>query len=111
MDKKTFDIIMDYYNIENDLYFKLEKEVGQDKAEELLNDFADYRERLLKIGKYLDDKNLSNKEGFLTERFEDFPRYTKVTVIYKYDNGFSLCETTSGLFMLAPSELISFDRN
>lgn len=109
MDKNTFDIIMDFGKVENDLYFKLEKELGQDRADELLDDFVDYRERLLKIGKHIDEDNFIDKEGFLTTRFEDFQMYTKVTVYYTYDNGFSLCETTSGLFMLVPSDFISFE--
>jgi chromosome condensin MukBEF MukE localization factor len=110
LDKKLFDMLANFENIETELYFKLEKELGGDRAEELLNDLVDYRESLLKIGRHIDEENLSDKEGFLMKDFEDFQRYTRVIVFYEYDNGFTLGETTSGLFMLVPSELISFEK-
>jgi hypothetical protein len=109
LDKKTFDIIKKFESIENNLYFKLEKELGQDKADKLLEDFTDYREKLLKIGKYADEESIVDEDGFLTKDFEGFQMYTKVNVYYRYDNGFSLCETTSGLFVFVPSDLISFE--
>ncbi|MDP9675312.1 hypothetical protein J2W97_001295 [Paenibacillus jamilae] len=109
MNRDIFRIHMDYRNLENDLYFKLEKEIGAEKADELLDAFMEYREQYLKIGKYLDENKYIGKMGYLSSQFEDFERYLRVEVIYNYEDGFSLCETTTGLIKLVPTELISFE--
>ncbi|MWV44848.1 hypothetical protein GRF59_14600 [Paenibacillus sp. HJL G12] len=109
MDKIIFNIIKKYHEIENELYFKLEKELGVNKADELLGKFVDYREQQLKIGKYLDENKNLNKDGFLNNKIEELERYTRVHVIYEYDNGLSLCETTAGFLKLVPNDLISYD--
>lgn len=110
MDKHVFDIIQNFQHIENELYFKMEKELGVDKADEYLNRFVDYREKILKIGKYLDDSLYIGKSGYLTEKYNEIQRYTKLEVIYNYDNGYSLSETTSGLILLSPTATISFEK-
>lgn len=109
MNKDMFNIHMDYRDLENDLYFKLEKEIGTDKASELLDSFMEYREQYLKIGKYLDENKYIGKNGFLSKKYEDFERYLRVEVIYNYEDGYSLCETTTGLMKLVPTDLISFE--
>lgn len=109
MEKKLFDIIKDYDNMTNALYFKLEKELGMEKTDELLEEFDDYSSKILKLGKYLDESKLIEEDGFLKREYEGIPSYTKVVVLYHYDNGYSLCETTSGLTMLVPTDLISHE--
>lgn len=109
MNKELFDVHMKYSNLENELYFKLEQLLGMEKADELLDDFVDYREQCLKIGKHLDEDKHIGRSGFLTRKYEDFERYLRVVIIYNYDNGYSLCETTTGLIKLIPTEMINFE--
>lgn len=109
MNKELFDVHMQYRNLENELYSKLEQLLGMEKADQLLDDFVDYREQSLKIGKHIDEDKHVGRIGFLTEKYEDFERYLRVVIIYNYDNGYSLCETTTGLIKLIPMELISFE--
>lgn len=109
MDKKTFDIINGYNNIANELYFKLEKIVGMDKAEELLTEIDEHTSKLLKLGKYSDESSMVEEEGFLKKEYEGIPMYTKVIVLYRYDSGYSLCETTTDLTLFIPTDLISHE--
>ncbi|WP_339820678.1 hypothetical protein MKZ15_06195 [Paenibacillus sp. FSL R7-0216] len=44
MNKELFKVPMDYQKLENELYFKLEKQLGMEKSIELLDEFVDYRE-------------------------------------------------------------------
>ncbi|WP_336761368.1 hypothetical protein [Paenibacillus sp. USHLN196] len=109
MNKETFDMIMKHYDLENTLYFKLEAKLGVDEATDLFDPFLDYRESLLKIGKYLELDKYVNKNGFLKSKYETLPSYLKLTVIYDYDNGYSLCENTNGDIYLIPRDLINFE--
>ncbi|WP_211747944.1 hypothetical protein [Paenibacillus sp. Marseille-Q4541] len=109
MNEETLKVHMDYRDLENNLYFKLEEALGTDKADELLDVFIDYREQYLKVGKYLDEESYIGKNGFLKEEYEGFERYLRVEIVYNYDDGFSLCESTTGLFKLVPTNLISFE--
>ncbi|QDX94717.1 hypothetical protein EEL30_22000 [Brevibacillus laterosporus] len=109
MDKNTFDVIKKFESLASELYFELENELGVERADKLLKGFDAYQSQLLKLGKYADEEKMLDKQGFLKDNYDGFPRYLKLTVIYEYNNGFSLCETTSGLILLAPTELISTD--
>ena len=90
----------------NDLHFKLEEEFGLEKADELIEDFDEYVDKLLKTGKYLDESIESNKDGSLKKKYLDMPKYTMLDIIYEYDNGNCLCELTSGEVELIPKDLI-----
>src|SRR5690625_3891316 len=107
LNKEIFEIIQQFHSIETDLYFQLEKKLGVDEAEELLDGFTDYREKLLKIGKYLDEEAVLNRDAVLNSKYNGFPKYLKLNILYEYENGFSLCETTTGLIELIPSELLT----
>ncbi|WP_311078137.1 hypothetical protein [Paenibacillus polymyxa] len=109
MNKETFDMIMNYYELENTLYFKIEPKLGSEEADELLDPFMDYRERVLKIGKYLETDKYVNRDGILKSKYESLASYMKLTVIYEYENEYSLCETTNGDIHLIPKELINFE--
>ncbi|MFS0855250.1 hypothetical protein AB3M99_02675 [Paenibacillus taichungensis] len=109
MNKETFDMIMKFYDLENKLYFKLEPKLGMEEANELLDPFMDYRDSLLKTGKYLELDKCLNKNGFLKSKYEILPSYIKLSVIYDYENGYSLCETTNGDIYLIPRDLINFE--
>lgn len=102
MDKKIFDLLNEFKSVENNLYFKLEKELGMEKAEELVDAFTDLREKTLKIGKYLDNELYIGKDTMLDKKFENLDRYLKMHVIYEYENGWCLCSTTSELIFLVP---------
>ena len=106
MDKKTYDIISEFSTLANNLYFELEKKLGIEEADKLVSGFDEVYSRELKIGKYLDEELVLNKEGYLSEKYKEFPSYLKVNVIYEYENGYSLCETTSGIIALMPTDLI-----
>ncbi|MBT2759950.1 hypothetical protein [Paenibacillus sp. ISL-20] len=108
MDKNKLAILNDYYRLEQELFAKLDKLVGENVAEELMDSLVGYREHKLKIGKSLDLDIYVGKDGFLKRQFENIPSYTSLHVIYEYDNGLSLCEAQNG-FELIPQELISFE--
>lgn len=108
MDKVTFDMIRNFQKIENNIYEKLrERNIDSEEAEAILNDSVDYRERLLRIGKYSVKEDSIEKETFIKEKYEDVDSYIKLYVIYEYDNGMALCETTSGLIYLIPQKLLA----
>lgn len=107
MDKQTFDIIKRYSNLVNDLYFKLESIVGMDKAEELVDEITGVQDEILEIGIHSNGKETINKETYLTKKYEDLDSYIKINVIYEYENGYVLGETTSGLLSLIPKEKLA----
>lgn len=108
MDKATFDMIRNFHKIENNIYEKLhERNIDSEEVEAILSDSVDYRERLLRIGKYSVKEDSIEKETFIKEKYEDVERYIKLYVIYEYDNGMALCETTSGLIYLIPQKLLA----
>lgn len=108
MDKATFDVIMKFYDAEYDSEKILEsKGLSFDDIDDVLMPFGDTRERLLKIGKYTEKDKYINKDTYVKEPYEDIERDIKVNVIYEYENGLNLCETTSGLFYLVPKELLA----
>ncbi|MBX4152402.1 hypothetical protein [Paenibacillus lautus] len=108
IDKETLAILNDYYKLEQELFAKLDKTLGDNTADELMEPLVDYRERKLKIGKYLDLEVYVGKDGFLKSKFGEIPSYTSLEVIYEYDNGLSLCVTPNSLELI-PNELISFE--
>lgn len=104
MDKKIFNLLMEYQSLENKLYWKLDKIVGMEKAEELVSSFTDLHEKTLKIGKYLDLDKYVEKDTYLIKEYEQLGRYHKMHVIYEYDNGLTLCSTTTELIYLIPKD-------
>ncbi len=109
MDKKTFDLLDEYKNEENKLYFRLieEEKMDMEKADNLVEGFTDLYERILKIGKYLDEDMYIGKETYLIKKYEDFEAYLKLNVIYIYENGMALCETTTMLIQLIPVKYLA----
>ena len=108
MDKATFDMIKSFHKIENDIYFKLcERGMDSSEVEDILNDSGDYYSQLLRLGKYSVEEECVNKETYIQEPYEDIERYIKLYVIYEYDNGMALCETTSGSIYLVPQRLLA----
>lgn len=108
MNKEIFDIVRQYSSLENTLYFKLE-ELGlkSDLIEELLEGFNDLEDKILKVGKYIDNDMVINKETYLIKQYEEVERYIKVNVIYECDNDMNLCETTAGSLHLIPKEYLA----
>jgi len=103
MDKTTFDMIKKFHSIENDIYYKLcERGMDSSEVEGILHDSGDYYSQLLRLGKYSVEEECVNKETYIQEPYEDIERYIKLYVIYEYDNGMALCETTSGSICLVP---------
>lgn len=108
MDKATFDMIKSFHKIENDIYFKLcEKGMDSSEVEDILHDSGDYYSQLLRLGKYSVEEECVNKETYIQEAYEDIEIYIKLYVIYEYDNGMALCETTSGSIYLVPQRLLA----
>ncbi|WP_405101577.1 hypothetical protein [Oceanobacillus sp. FSL H7-0719] len=107
MDKRVFDLVQKYNELKNKLYFKLDKlGLDMDTIEELLENFGDLHDKTLKLGEY-SDREATDKETYLTQQYEDIERYIKVNVIYEYDNGFTLCNTTAGSLHLIPKEYLA----
>lgn len=108
MDKTTFDMIKNFHKIENDVYFRLcERGMDSSEVEDILYDSGDYYSQLLRLGKYTVEEECVNKETYILEPYEDIERYIKLYVIYEYDNGMALCETTSGSIYLVPQRLLA----
>jgi len=108
MEKATFDMIKSFHKIENDIYFRLcERGMDSSEVEDILNDSGDYYSQLLRLGKYAVEEECVNKETYIQEPYEDIERYIKLYVIYEYDNGMALCETTSGSIYLVPQRLLA----
>lgn len=108
MDKPTFDMIRKFHSIENDIYFKLcEQGMDSSEVEAILHDSGDYYSQLLRLGKYSVEEDCVNKETYIQEPYEDIERYIKLYVIYEYENGMALCETTSGSIYLVPQRLLA----
>lgn len=110
MKKETHDVIQKYDNMVAKLYFEmLELGLNEDKVNELIEKFDDFRDETYKIKKSEEKGSVLNKEAMLIDEYENWDKYLRLLVLYEYDNGFSLCETTAGNICLIPSELISFD--
>ncbi|MEL3959342.1 hypothetical protein NST17_19500 [Caldifermentibacillus hisashii] len=108
MDKQVFDIVKKYSQLVNSLYFKLEElGINNDTIDDLLIDFDDLEEMILKIGKYLDDNKVVNKETYLIKQYKENEKYIRVNVIYEYENDMTLCETTVGTIHLIPKEYLA----
>src|SRR5699024_6783926 len=107
MDKKTFDLLMDFQSLENKIYFKLVDELVMEKAEEVADPFTDFVEKKLKIGKYLDNSVYINKDTYLIKQYEDLSSYLKVNIIYEYENDWVLCSTTSELICFVPKSYLA----
>ncbi|WP_137743321.1 hypothetical protein [Robertmurraya siralis] len=108
MNIEIFKLLKEYNSLENDLYFNLTDEIGlePEKVDGLLDGFTDLYERTLRLGKYLDEESYVGKETHLTKKYNSFDSYTRLNVIYMYENGFALCKTTSGLIELVPKEYL-----
>lgn len=108
MDKIIFDMIKKFHGIENDIYDQLcAKGMEFNEVEDLLNESVEYREQLLRVGKFLVKEEYLNKDTFIKENYEDIEKYIKLNVIYEYDNGMALCETTSSSLYLVPQRLLA----
>ena len=103
MNKETFDTIRKFYSAEYDIEKILERKgLSLDDINEVLQPLDSLREQLLRIGKYTVEEEYINKDTYLQEPYERVERYIRLNVIYEYENGMTLCETTSGLFYLIP---------
>lgn len=110
MDKKTFEIIDGYDKLINQLYFKLEKlGIDIDTLEELYEEFDNYKDQVLEIGEYLDKEKYVGKWGYVNKDYKGLPMYTKVEVIYSFENGYNLCRIATDLIYYLPDEIIKFD--
>ena len=108
MDKQTFDIIEHFYLMSCEVYGNVcEKGMDMEEAEALVDGFDDYRDKLLRVGKYHVEEEYVNKDTYITEPYEDAERYLRFHVIYEYENGMTLCETTTGLLYLIPKKLLA----
>ncbi|PAV30263.1 hypothetical protein CIL05_07280 [Virgibacillus profundi] len=106
MDRKLFNIVQGYNGLANDIYFKLidELKIDMDVAEELTQKVYDYSDKVLKTGNYVDRDMFVDKWTHLNKKYNELEKYHKFHVIYEYDNGLILGETTSGLGYLIPKD-------
>lgn len=109
MDKATFDIIKRFKEIEDNIYQKLEdRNMSTSDIDEILDASMEYHDQLLRLGKHSADEECLDKEALIQEPYENIKRYTKLIVVYEYDNGMALCEDTSGSIHLVPQRLLSY---
>jgi hypothetical protein len=107
MNKETFEVIMNYTKLVSELHSTVSDKIGTAVADLLVEPFDEYHAKALKLGKFQDDSQVIDKQGYITEEYERLSSYAKVAIIYSYDNGYSLCETTDGDLHLIPSKIIS----
>lgn len=104
MDRKTFKNIKHYKHLVNKLNRKLEEELNFKNADDLTEELDEFSERLL----FKDAISELDRDGSLKSEYLNLPKYTIVTAIAEYKNGFYLCELTSGELELIPKEMIRF---
>lgn len=108
MDKETFKLLKDIYNAEIEAEMVLsEKGISNDEIDEVLDPFTALREKLLRIGRYTVENEFIGKDTHLKKEYDNLKKYTKLTIYYEYENGMTLCETTSGSLYLIPRELLA----
>ena len=109
MDKVTHSILQEYNKMVAELYFELnDLGIAPEKLDQLLEKFDVFYDKAYSINDHEVQEKVMNQEAILTSNYEEWPKYLKLTVIYKYDNGFSLCKNSVGNVCLIPSNLISY---
>ncbi|RXZ78140.1 hypothetical protein EBB07_29235 [Paenibacillaceae bacterium] len=108
MEPNLFKIIDDYQLMVANLYDKLVDKMNIDSevVDELLNEFDEYSSNMLKLGRYTEEANVINKKKVISQDYDMVKKYTIFNIIYEYENGFSLGETTSGSLHLIPTEIL-----
>ena len=110
MDKAAFDIIMKFYDANDEIELILsEKGLSIDDIEDVLYPTTDICEKFLRIGKYTVEEEYIGRDTYIKEVYEDLRKYTRLTIFYEYENGMALCETTSGDFYLVPKKVLAVD--
>lgn len=109
MNKKTFDMIMEYSKKVNELYFELEKMHDSNVAEKLIEDLDKLEYKFLgfeegeDLSKYFDE----GKETYITEAYENIPRYLKLYMIRECEDDMVLCVSTADSYYLVPKKLLA----
>jgi hypothetical protein len=108
MDKKVFNMIKEYADKVDELYFKLEEEFETNKAEKLVGDLDRLQYKFLGFEENEDfNKYFEQEPKYLTEVYEDAPKYLMLYVIREYENEMVLCISTSDSFYLIPKSLLA----
>lgn len=108
MDKATFDIIKRFKEIEDRIYDELDdRGMSTSEIDLILDDSMEYRDQLLRLGIHSVDEECLDEETTIQESYEGIERYTKLIVIYKYDNGMTLCEDETGSIHLVPQRILA----
>jgi hypothetical protein len=109
MDKRIFELSKEFAELYNYYIDKAESTNSnsfKEEYEKIANKYAEFHDRLLEIVWYLNEEKYVGKTTRTLKDYEDLKKYTQITVIYNYDNGFSLVEDTAGTFYLVPTEII-----
>lgn len=108
MDKKYFEVVNSYGSAVEKIHSKLESMgINSDELDKMFAEANSLYDKYLKLGKELDENQFIGEETTLKESFEDLPAYTRIELIYRYDNGFHLCGTTDLETYLIPSKLLN----
>lgn len=73
---------------------------------ELLDSLADAHSQMLRLDIYLNESEYINYETITQSTHDSLSVYTKVTVIYHYNNGYSLVEDTAGEIHYVPTSIL-----
>jgi hypothetical protein len=109
VDKRIFEISMEFSKLYNYYMDKAESTNSNSFKEEykkIADKCAEFHDRLLEIGWYLNDEKYIGKITRTLKDYENLKKYTQITVIYNYDNGFSLVEDTASNFHLIPTAIV-----
>lgn len=109
MDKRIFEISMEFSKL-YDYYMEKAESTNsnslKEEYEKIAEKYAEFTDKLLEIGWYLNDEKHIGKITRTLKDYENLKKYTQIIVIYNYDNGFSLVEDITGEFHLVPTAIV-----
>jgi hypothetical protein len=108
MNKQMFDMIQNYANEVNKLYFKLEEMFNMEKAEELIGSLDKLEYKFLGFEENEDlSKIFETEPKYIIEQYENIPKYLKLHVIRECEDDMVLCSSTAETFYLVPKNLLA----
>lgn len=109
MNKETFNMIKEYEKEIFNLYKRLEeKGFSDDEAAEIVGDLDFLGDKFLNIefGHPLFERMDSVEPTFITEDYENIPKYLKLYIIREYEDEMVLCMSTAEEVYLVPKNLL-----
>lgn len=102
-------MIQEYSRKVNDLYFKLEERLGMEEAEKLIGDLDDlyYTSLGFSEEEKQDLTKTFGKETYITESYENIPKYLKLVVVRECEDDMVLCMSKAEAYYLVPKKYLA----